>query len=138
MRIRLPRPFAAALVLMLAVSCVSPTWMCGCPPSRDEAVLYGRVTDAAGSPVAKATVRAEEGPPGCGEGTGGMAWASTDANGRYRTIIYRTSSLMECMRAFAVPPAGSTLRGSDTVPIQVRFARRPVDSARVDLVLRGP
>jgi hypothetical protein len=40
---------------------------------------------------------------------------------------------------FALPPAGSPLRGSDTVPLVVQFrAAPPLDSVRVDLALRAP
>jgi hypothetical protein len=59
-RIRIPRSLAGALVLMLAVSCQNP--VCGCLSPPDVAVVYGTVTDAAGNPVEKAAVRAEEGP----------------------------------------------------------------------------
>jgi hypothetical protein len=65
-RIRIPRSLAGALVLMLAVSCQNP--VCGCLSPPDVAVVYGSVTDAAGNPVEKAAVRAEEGPPGMSGG----------------------------------------------------------------------
>lgn len=134
-RIRVPRAFAAAIGMMLIVSCQNP--VCGCPPAVAEAVLYGRVTDPAGNPVAGATLSAQEGSPGC-EHTAGIGWTATDAAGRYRTLIHTPMPHPECLRAFALPPAGSLLRGSDTVPFQVRFDYdKVVDSARVDLVLRA-
>ncbi|HEX2207048.1 MAG TPA: carboxypeptidase-like regulatory domain-containing protein [Longimicrobium sp.] len=136
-RIRIPRFVAPALGLVLVVSCENP--MCGCTPARDEAVLYGRVTDAAGNPVSNALVRAEEGPAECSQFVHESGWATANAAGHYRAEIYTIGGSVECLRAFALPPAGSTLRGSDTVAFQVRFApRTPVDSARVDLVLRAP
>jgi hypothetical protein len=137
-RLRIPRPFAGALMGMLAASCTNSAG-CDCPPERVEAVLYGRVTDAAGHPVADATVRAENGLAGCQHLIGELGWDATDADGRYRAQISHVGGPVECLRVFALPPAGSALRGSDTVPFQVRFAHPiAVDSARVDLVLRTP
>jgi hypothetical protein len=137
-RIRIPRSLAGALVLMLVVSCQNP--VCGCLSPPDVALLYGTVTDPAGNPVADAAVRAEDGSPACqAEGVFVVGWEKTDAAGRYRAEVHALRPDSECMRAFALPPAGSTLRGSDTVPFRVTFApRRPVDSVRVDLVLRAP
>lgn len=136
-RLRLPRPVAAALALMLAVSCVDPTGSCACTPPVDQAVMYGRVTDPAGKPVASATVRAEAGPAGC-QSTNEAGQAATDAGGRYRAVLYAWGPV-ECLRAFALPPAGGALRGSDTAAVQLRFAHpRDMDSTRLDLVLRAP
>lgn len=136
-RVRIPRPFVAALCLVLAVSCHNP--LCGCTPASERAVLYGRVTDPAGTPVAGAIVRAEAGPAGCQPFTFELGSRATDAAGRYRAELRSFEGPVECRRAFALPPAGSTLRGSDTATFQVRFAHpRAVDSARVDLVLRAP
>jgi hypothetical protein len=65
--------------------------------------------------------------------------AATDASGRFRALIHHPGGPVECLRAFALAPAGSSLRGSDTVPFQVRFThQRALDSVRVDLVLRTP
>lgn len=137
-RLRLPRPFAAALTLMLAVSCVDPTGSCACTPLVDQAVMYGRVTDPAGNPVAGATVRAEAGPAGCQAFANEAGQAATDAGGRYRAVLYAWGPV-ECLRAFALAPAGGALRGSDTAAVQLRFAHpRDMDSTRVDLVLRAP
>jgi hypothetical protein len=136
-RIRIPRSLAGALVLMLAVSCQNP--VCGCLSPPDVAVLYGTVTDPAGNPVAGAAVRAEDGFPTCLSGGSFAGSDQTDAAGRYRAEVDAFQPNPECMRAFALPPAGSTLRGSDTVPFRVTFAPgSPKDSVRVDLVLRAP
>lgn len=135
-RIRIPRSLAGALGLVLLVSCENP--VCGCTPASERAVLYGRVTDGAGNPVASAVVRAEGGSAGC-QNTGSVGGAATDAGGGYRVELRRFSGPMECLHAFAFPPSGSALRASDTVPLQVRFdAPRATDSVRVDLVLRAP
>jgi hypothetical protein len=126
---------------MLFVSCADPMGMCGCPPSRSEAVIHGRVTDPSGAPVPGATVTAQHAVAGCDTYTMTMGQATTGADGRYRAHLYsagdpRTSS---CVRAYALPPAQSTLRGSDSVAFVVGYGTdRVVDSARVDLVLRNP
>lgn len=136
-RIRIPRSLAGALVLMLVVSCQNP--VCGCLSPPDVALVYGTVTDAAGNPVEKAAVRAEEGSPACQAAGVFRGFDEADAAGRYRAEVHAFQPDPECMRAFALPPAGSTLRGSDTVPFRVTFApRTPADSVRVDLVLRAP
>lgn len=136
-RLRIPRSLAGALVLMLAVSCQNP--VCGCLSPPDVALVYGRVTDPAGNPVADAAVRAEDGFPACQAAGAFMGTDQTDAAGRYCAEVHAFQPNPECMRAFALPPAGSTLRGSDTVPFRVTFAPDiPTDSVRVDLVLRAP
>jgi hypothetical protein len=134
-----PKRLSAALALMLVVSCDNP--VCGCPPSRDAGFLYGRVTDAAGTPVADARVEALYAFPGCVEPVEPMGQARSGADGRYRMAVYTVFHARpgDCLRAFALPPAQSSLRGSDTVAFSVEFAVDvPKDSARVDLVLRAP
>lgn len=130
---------AGALTAMLAVSCTNP--VCGCPPARHSALLYGRVTDAAGAPVQGARVTAERADPGC-VGTVyplGSA-AATGPDGGYRAEIYASGPMRpgDCLRAHAAAPPGSPLAGSDTVPFAVHFVLESStpDSVRVDLVLR--
>jgi hypothetical protein len=138
-RLRVPRPFAATLTVMLAVSCTNPAGTCACDPVPPAGLMYGRVTDLAGNGVSGATVRVQTGPTGCQPIVNEAGQAVTDADGRFRAQVYHPGGPVECLRAFALAPAGSTLRGSDTVPFQVRFtAPRILDSARVDLVLRTP
>lgn len=140
MRIRVPLPFAASLAVMLTVSCSNPGFVCGCTPARDVAVLYGTVTDPSGAAVAGASIVAERGAPGCVAplqqiSEGGMS----RADGSYRVFVVDGARPGDCLRATATPPAGSGLAASEPVPFAVRFAvDTPVDSARVDLVLRAP
>jgi hypothetical protein len=137
---RVPKHLAASLGLLLFVSCTDPMGMCACPPSRFEAVIHGRVTDPAGAPVPGAKVTALHGIS-CDTHTMTIGEATTGADGRYRAHLYSTSQPRpgECARAFALPPAQGTLRGSDSVALGVEFGTdQVVDSARVDLVLRAP
>ncbi|HYW14276.1 MAG TPA: carboxypeptidase-like regulatory domain-containing protein [Longimicrobium sp.] len=140
-RIRIPRRLAACLGVMLFVSCADPLGMCGCPPSLAEAVIYGRVTDAAGAPVKGARVRALLGASGCTAQLGVLGDGITAVDGRYRAHLATPSPPREgnCLRAYASPPAQGRLRGSDTVAFAVGFGTdRVADSTRVDLVLRAP
>jgi hypothetical protein len=139
-RIRIPRTLLSALGLMLFVSCVTPTGSCACTEPPGEAVVHGRVTDPAGAAVAGSLVRVVVGTPSCESSTQGME-ATTAADGRYRILAYTFGGPEpRCQHVFALAPAGSTLRGSDSVSFSVQFRHagtRP-DSVRVDLVLRAP
>jgi hypothetical protein len=140
-RIRIPRHLAVCLGVMLFVSCADPVGMCGCPPARAETVIYGRVTDAAGAPVQGARVTAMLGTGGCAVQRGILGEGTTIADGRYRAHLVAPSQPQpgDCLRAYAMPPAQGTQRGSDTVPFVAGFGTdRVVDSTRVDLVLRAP
>lgn len=140
-RIRIPRPLAACLGVMLFVSCADPMGMCACPPSRSEAMIYGRVTDAAGAPVQGARVTALLGLSSCTVAVRALGDGVTAADGRYRAHLAAPAPPGggDCLRAYAAPPAQGTLRGSDTVAFAVEFGTdRVVDSTRVDLVLRTP
>lgn len=140
-RIRIPRHLAACLGVMLFVSCADPMGMCGCPPALSEAVIYGRVTDAAGAPVQGARVSALLDVANCSAPMGVLGGGITTGDGRYRAHLAAPSPPREgdCLRAFAAPPAQSRLRGSDTVAFAVGFGTdRVTDSTRVDLVLRAP
>ncbi|HEU0302009.1 MAG TPA: carboxypeptidase-like regulatory domain-containing protein [Longimicrobium sp.] len=137
--IRIPRTLSAALGLMLFVSCANPYETCACSPPPDEAVVYGRVTDPAGAAVAGSLVRVEIGIPGCGSSP--IMEATTGADGRYRILAYSFGGPEpRCEHVFALPPAGSALLASDSLPVAVQFrsARAQPDSVRVDLMLRAP
>ncbi|HLM67886.1 MAG TPA: carboxypeptidase-like regulatory domain-containing protein [Longimicrobium sp.] len=137
---RLPRFVGALLAMVLVVSCTNP--VCGCL-TQPTAVLYGRVTDPAGAGVAGAEVLAEQAFGPCGSATpdrGVVGYGRTGADGRYRLVMDGgTSGLDDCQRAYARRPPQSRLRDSDTVAFSVRFRHEPpMDSARVDLVMRAP
>lgn len=137
-RFRIPRRLALVALPVLAVSC-DPIVACGCEPSPAEAIVYGTVTGPAGAAVPGAQVRVQTGPPACQSSFDEMQ-ASTGAGGAYRLLAYDYRGGPDgCRRVFALPPAGSSLRGSDTVALTVLFRSggRP-DSMRVDLALRNP
>jgi hypothetical protein len=138
--IRIPRHLGVALGLMLFVSCSNPQWVCGCDPVIPTAVLYGRVTDAAGAPVASASVTAEQVIPSCAGDRYALNDGLTGADGRYRMhVALGGDTSGRCLRAYASAPAGTAPRWSDTVPFTVRFTTEAtLDSVRVDLVLRAP
>lgn len=138
-RIRISRPFAA-IAFAAAVACTSnPVALCGCSMPGPYAVVYGRVTDPAGTPVAGGTVHWETGPAGCGSIAGSQD-VPVDASGIYHVGVSAAGEGAEqCVRLAALPPAGSTLRSSDTVQITIPTPRTlPADSVRRDLVLRAP
>lgn len=136
--IRIPRPFAA-IAFAAVVACTStPTALCGCSMPGPYSVLYGRVTDPAGTPVAGATVHWEAGPAGCATIAGAQN-VPVDASGVYRVGVFLVGEGAEqCVRLAALPPAGSALRGSDTLQLTIPTPRAlPADSVRRDLVLRA-
>jgi hypothetical protein len=137
---RVPRLVTVPLALLLVVSCDNP--MCGCPPSRDAALVYGRVTDASGNPAVGIRVEARHDAAGCVEPGEVIGNAFSQAGGAYRMPIYTVSPARpgDCLRAYALASTNTVLvRGSDTVAFAVRFAVDVAeDSVRVDLVLRAP
>src|SRR5688500_17969683 len=110
-RLRIPRHPAGCLALMLVASCETTTATCDCPPLRYQAVVYGHVTNAAGTPGQAARIVTEIGAPGCAQPRETLGEVLTSLDGRYRAQIVVTSRQPrpgDCLRAFAAPPAGST------------------------------
>jgi hypothetical protein len=141
-RIRVPRPFAA-IAFAAAVACTStPTALCGCSVPGPYALVYGRVTDPAGTPVAGGTVHWQMGTAGTAgcAAIAGSQGVPVDESGVYHVGVFPVGEGPEqCVRLAALPPAGSPLRGSDTVQIAIPTPRTvPSDSVRRDLVLRAP
>lgn len=140
-RIRIPRPLTLAAATVV-VGCSDPLLVCGCSPPPDQAVVYGRVAVPGGGAAAGATVRVEIGPAGCLPFADRYEVAAGNSGG-YRMPVFADGGYGygpdACRRVFALPPPGSPLRGSDTVPLVVRFRPAPpLDSVRVDLALRAP
>jgi hypothetical protein len=136
---RISRPFATVALLAGVACSVNPVDLCGCSLPGPYAIVHGRVTDPVGARVAGAGVQVEVGGPGC-QALERVVETPTDAAGRYRTGVTPTGSGAEmCVRFSARPPAGSSLRGSDTVQLILPTPTTlPADSVRRDLVLRAP
>ncbi|HYW14274.1 MAG TPA: hypothetical protein VE871_20070 [Longimicrobium sp.] len=134
-----PWPFSLATVAVL-VSCTSNP-VCACDPVIPSARIHGVVQGPGGAAVPGARVTAQASSAACAAPFYLIGEGFTDADGRFHAEVLRGDPRFSgvCLRAFATPPAGSTLRGSDTVAFTVRFAAdAPLDSARVDLALRAP
>lgn len=137
---RTPRTLAAAAGALFLLACEgSITSMCGCPPVAYLARMYGSVSAPGGAPAAGARVNVAVSRGACGA----VPLTELDsrpvpASGRYAFFV--TVGVLpaagDCMVAYALPPAGSPLRGSDTVAVTLAFDL--ADSTRVDLALRAP
>lgn len=138
-RLRIPRPFAA-MVFAAAVACTSnPTALCGCSLPGPHSIVQGTVRDPAGAPVPGARVYWETGTAGCATIVGTQDAPVNAAGGFYFAIFAAGNGPEQCIRLAALPPAGSALRGSDTVQVTVPTPRSPpADNVRRDLVLRAP
>ncbi len=142
MPIRHPRRFFLATVAALVACTGDPVTLCGCDPVPPSAVIHGAVQGPGGAPAAGARVTAQASSADCAAPFHRVGLGVTGGDGRFRTqVLQNFDSRLTgvCLRAFATPPEGSTLRGSDTVSFAVRFSTDGVpDSARVDLALRAP
>lgn len=137
-RIRPGRPFAA-IAIASAVACSGdPVALCACTLAPPHTVLYGRVTAPSGDGVQGATVHLDVGPPGC-QTVASASSAPTDEAGRYTTGVMATGGYAEqCVRLWALAPAGSGLRDSDTLQFSLPTARNAgADSVRRDIALRA-
>lgn len=139
-RIRVPRPFAAIAVASAVACGTDPIVLCACSMPAPHTIVHGRVTAPSGQGVQGATVHLDMGPTDC-QGMGGTVPAPTDAEGRYATAVLPTGNYAEqCIRLWALAPAGSGLRNSDTVQFTIPTPRTTTgaDSVRRDIALRAP
>jgi hypothetical protein len=126
---------------MIGLGCMDPTDGCGCTPTPATALVVGRVQTTAGTTVAGATVSAyiargghctrQESPDGTGD---------TRSDGSYRVSIAspgETESTCVLVRVRA--PLGSGLEDAVDTAVMLTFRYAPpLDSARVNAILRGP
>lgn len=132
--------WGVALSAALLLSCGIPTDICGCPPARSHAVLYGVVQDASGGAVADASVQATIFRTVCGEGIAQPAPSEgpvrTTSAGAYRLHLYSWNAYdFACVRVEAGSPGGGA-RGAAAVALRLRSDREQPDSVRVDLTVR--
>lgn len=142
MPIRRPRRFFLATAAALVACTSDPLTLCGCDPVPPLALIHGAVRGPGGAPVAGAHVTAQASSAACAAPFQVIGAGVAGADGRFRAEVIQNFDArlsVVCLLAFATPPAGSALRGSDTVAFTVRFAvNGMLDSARVDLALRAP
>ena len=128
------RSLFCAVGLLLA--CTSPTEMCACPPARSHAVIYGSIANAAGDPVAGASVQAVVYGSVCGEGyadRGGDANpVVTSSSGTYRIHVYSLLSGAACVRV-ATHAVGAPDSTYVDAALFLRDERQAPDSLKVDL-----
>jgi hypothetical protein len=110
--------------------------VCACEPLPAVAIIYGRVTDAAGSPVPQAVIGAySDIGSDCHSSQTDFGVMLSAEDGRYRMDLPQGEAEDSvCVWTFARAPAGSeVLTDSDTmlVVLDFRFGL-PQDSARID------
>jgi hypothetical protein len=132
-RAGLPAPLVAGLLLVTALGCGSPTR--GCDICTTTGVVYGRVTNAGGTPASGVKVSLEGRPGVCPGADQGVAQASafTDATGRYRAELRSPLSPQTiCVRA-SVPLANDGVVSGTGAVVTKETGNPPYDSVRVDL-----
>lgn len=107
-----------------------------------EAIVYGTILDAGGTPVAQATVASKGYRSSCERGTqdadGSPTIVRSDANGSYRQRLVGGAPVEYCIVVTVGPPTGSTLL-TVTATGRVLLTSRaspPYDSVRIDVTLR--
>jgi hypothetical protein len=129
---------APAVTISLALSCTTPTGVCGCPPGRTHAVVHGTVRTSAGVPVQGAVVNVTLYREQCGQGHGEVGDqsgrpAQSDAAGAYEARFHSFSGpSAACLRVSATRGQGASadsavapgvvaqLRPDDDEPARVR------------------
>lgn len=138
-KIRIRRPFAA-IAIASAIACSGdPIVLCACSQVPPHTVLHGSVKTPSGEGVDGATVHLNVGPPDC-QTVASASSAPTDAAGRYAAAVIATGNYaQQCVRLWALAPAGSGLRNSDTLQLSLPTAQNAgADSVRRDIALRAP
>jgi hypothetical protein len=115
------------------------TEVCACEHQPAVAIIYGRVTDAAGSPVPQAPIGAYSGlASDCRSSQTDFGVMLSAEDGGYRMdLLQGQAQDSVCVLTFARAPAGSeVLADSDTVLVVLDFRYGlPQDSARIDFSL---
>ena len=136
---------ASPMAIALALSCTTPTGICGCPPSRSHVELHGVVRTAAGAPVQGAVVNATFYREQCGQGIGDPAELDgspiqTNAAGAYdgRFISYGGPKPV-CLRVSATHGVGAAVDSavSEGAIVELRYEHDKAARVRVDIVFPG-
>lgn len=116
----------------------------GCSPGPAEsvytldAIVYGRVTDASGAPVAGARVFARHHDPGCsGDMRDEDSRQSTDADGRYRTYFLTLAGTLESSCLLLHAEVGQRKSAPVRFEVEFREEGQPLDSVQVNVVMEG-
>jgi len=138
--------WATALLVALGCDSTAPR---GCDVCTTSAVIYGRVTDSDGQPVARASIEISAFRENCGGAPRPIFRAETGSNnpvltgedGMYRTRLRSSlSSSNDCLLLRVTPPSGVSLSSMTVEGIQVRFRDETpsggLDSVRVDITLQ--
>lgn len=127
--------WVSAVALLVLGSCSAPPMQT--VHTRD-AIVYGQVSDAAGTPVAGARIFARQHHPGCsGRIVDEEARESTDAAGRYRLRFHTLAGRWErgCLLLHA--EAGAWKSNPVQFEVEFRPETEPIDSVEVNVVLDG-
>lgn len=114
------------------VGCASTT---GTQEVPSVAILYGRVLNASGAPIAGAHVTVQHHAQYCGSGKGEMESTLTDSRGFYRASLTLLTSNDGCVRLVAMAPGFAP----DSATISaVRWVPPPAsDSTETTIVIRS-
>ena len=129
-----------ALILALAtVACGSEDLS---EPQDDEtfAIIYGRIIDTEGLPVANANITAVAFATCASTTSIGTETSTTNANGNYRVRVENSDTNTGCVELRAIPVATNTTLIGDTLVIEnVQFKEVPTDSIlrNINFALRG-
>lgn len=131
-----PGPGPVALSLLI-VGTVAAACSGGIGPDTGRSgVVFGRVTDGSGAPVADARVNVTAFSGICGSDVFNTTSARTDSDGDYATsvVTFRTR-LRACLEVEAVPPRESGLASRVVQVPNQSFSGPGIDSVEVDLSL---
>ena len=112
-------------------------------PQEEEryAIIYGRIIDTEGAPIANANVDAIAYETCTSTTSGGSESATTGANGNYRIRVEYPDGDRQCVVLRAWPPSQSLTLLGDTIEIpNVQFKAVPTDSIQrnITMFLRAP
>jgi hypothetical protein len=113
---------AASLTAAVLVGCILPTPVCGCSPATVSVAITGIVLDAEGAPSSAATVVVTRGS------VSSCALVATDmprrvtsgADGHFAFAEAVFTDEPGCLRLYAEPPEGTTLRASAVQSVRFR------------------
>lgn len=118
---------AASLTAAVLVGCILPTPVCGCSPATVSVAISGIVLDAEGAPSSAATVVVTRGSvSSCAPVATDMPRRVTSgADGHFAFAEEVFTDEPGCLRLYAEPPEGTTLRASGIQSVRFRGGEAP-------------